>query len=179
MKRAISGKHKWFIYGAIHSAGAPIIESITNEPLVIDPLLPALVMLEGEYTPVQIRTTGARAGKYEIKKGAKENLSNNFPLFRLTDFYLLKAEMEVRLGRNGDQWVNPIRQRPVCQPIMGQHYPTSTMSVDESFGSKDTDVRIRYAMENGKNRGGKKELRTAAAALSPSPNGLPMPTQIF
>ncbi len=105
-------KHKWFIYGPqFTSSGEPIIESVTNEPVVIDPLLPAFVMLEGEYTPEQIRTTGARAGKYEIKKGAKENLSNNFPLFRLTDFYLLKAELEVRLGRNGDQWVNPIRQR--------------------------------------------------------------------
>lgn len=105
-------KQKWFIYGPQYtSGGEPIIESITGEPLDIDPILPALVMQDGEYTPAQIRTTGARAGKYEIKSGAKENLSNNFPLFRLTDFYLLKAELEVRLGRNGDQWVNPIRQR--------------------------------------------------------------------
>lgn len=105
-------KQKWFIYGPQYtSAGEPIIESITGEPLDIDPILPALIMQDGEYTPSEIRTTGARAGKYEIKSGAKENLSNNFPLFRLTDFYLLKAELEVRLGRNGDQWVNPIRQR--------------------------------------------------------------------
>lgn len=105
-------KQKWFIYGPqFTSTGAEIIESITGEPLNINPILPALIMQDGEYTPAQIRTTGARAGKYEIKMGAKENLSNNFPLFRLTDFILLKAELEVRLGRSGDQWVNLIRNR--------------------------------------------------------------------
>lgn len=105
-------KQNWFIYGPQYtSAGAEIIESITGEPLVIDPYLPALFMEDGAFTPKQIRTTGARAGKYEIKMGAKENLSNNFPLFRLTDFYLMKAEVVIRQGGNGDQWINPIRQR--------------------------------------------------------------------
>jgi hypothetical protein len=55
--------------------------------------------------------TGARLGKYEIALGAKENLSNDFPLFRLTDFYLMKAEAEIRLGNNGDNYINPIRTR--------------------------------------------------------------------
>jgi hypothetical protein len=92
------------------AAGAVIIESITKEALNIDPNIPALVMATG-YTPKQIRTTGARVIKYEIKSGAKENLSNDFPLFRLTDFYLMKAETEIRQGRSGDQWINPIRTR--------------------------------------------------------------------
>jgi starch-binding outer membrane protein, SusD/RagB family len=105
-------KSAWFIYGPqFTSGGQPIIESITGEPLDISPYLPALFMQEGEYTPKQIRTTGARAGKYEIKMGAKENLSNNFPLFRLSDFYLMKAEVQIRLGGNGDQWIKPVRQR--------------------------------------------------------------------
>ncbi|MBU1010466.1 MAG: RagB/SusD family nutrient uptake outer membrane protein [Bacteroidetes bacterium] len=105
-------KDAWFIYGPQYTSGGEVIvESITGEPLDIDPYLPALFMAEGEFTPKQIRTTGARVGKYEIKLGAKENLSNNFPLFRLTDFYLMKAETEIRQGNNGDAWVNPIRER--------------------------------------------------------------------
>lgn len=92
------------------SAGAAIIESITKEALNIDPNIPALVMASG-FTPKQVRTTGARVIKYEIKSGAKENLSNDFPLFRLTDFYLMKAETEIRQGRSGDQWINLIRTR--------------------------------------------------------------------
>jgi len=98
--------------------GSEIIESITGEPLDIDPYLPALSMTDG-FTPKQIRTTGARIVKYEIKIGAKENLSNDFPLFRLSDFYLMKAECEIRLGRNGDEWVNPIRARAGVEPFSG------------------------------------------------------------
>ncbi|MCK5337990.1 MAG: RagB/SusD family nutrient uptake outer membrane protein, partial [Bacteroidales bacterium] len=57
------------------------------------------------------RTTGARIGKYEIAMGTKENLSNDLPLFRITDFYLMKAEVVIRQGGNGDEWINYIRQR--------------------------------------------------------------------
>jgi len=93
------------------SDGTQILDGLTGEPLDIDPHLPALHMTAADYTPTEYRTTGARVGKYEIAMGAKENLSNDFPLFRLTDFYLMKAECEIRLGGNGDQWINPIRSR--------------------------------------------------------------------
>ncbi|HRY97791.1 MAG TPA: RagB/SusD family nutrient uptake outer membrane protein [Bacteroidales bacterium] len=102
----------WNIYGPqFDTKGNQIIDGETFKPLVIDPHLPALYMQPPDFTPEQIRTTGARAGKYEIKKGAKENLSNDFPLFRISDFYLMKAETEIRQGRSGDEWINPIRQR--------------------------------------------------------------------
>jgi hypothetical protein len=112
-------KEAHFIYGPQYAAdGSEIIESVTGEPLDIDPYLPALSMGDG-YSPAEIRTTGARIGKYEIKMGAKENLSNDFPLFRLSDFYLMKAECEIRLGGNGDEWVNPIRLRANVEPFSG------------------------------------------------------------
>lgn len=105
-----------FIWGPQYSStGDPIIESVTGAPLNIDPYLPALSMTEG-YTPAEIRTSGARIVKYEIAMGAKENLSNDFPLFRLSDFYLMKAECQIRLGNNGDDWVNPIRTRANVEP---------------------------------------------------------------
>lgn len=104
-------KSAYFIYGPQYdSKGRPIIESVTRSPLVLNPVIPA-VLMGATYTPTEIRTSGARLKKYEIKKGAKENMSNNFVLFRLTDFYLVKAETEVRLGFNGDDWINPIRTR--------------------------------------------------------------------
>lgn len=100
------------LYGLQYSAAGPVIlDGETHQPLNIDPKVPALYMQPPDFTPTQIRTTGARIGKYEIKMGAKENLSNDFPLFRLTDFYLMKAEAQIRLGNNGDQWINPIRLR--------------------------------------------------------------------
>jgi hypothetical protein len=98
-------------YSSSANGGGVIIDGETHKSLNIDPYLPALYMQAADYTPTQIRTTGARVGKYEIKSGAKENLSNDFPLFRITDFYLIKAELKIRLGGNGDEWVNPIRSR--------------------------------------------------------------------
>ena len=51
--------------------------------------------------------------------GAKENLSNDFPLFRLTDFYLMKAEVEIRLNGDGsgDEWIAPIMERANIDPF--------------------------------------------------------------
>ncbi len=104
-------KKEWFLYGTQYdSKGQEIIESVTGEVLSLNPHIPALRM-DASYTPEEIRCSGARIAKYEIKMGAKENLSNDFPLFRLTDFYLMKAEVEIRQGRSGDTWVNPIRER--------------------------------------------------------------------
>ena len=105
-------KEGYHIYGLQYaSTGAVILDGETFQPLDIDPHLPALRMEAPSFTPTQIRTTGARVGKYEIKMGAKENLSNKFPLFRITDFYLIKAELRIRQGGSGDEWINPIRTR--------------------------------------------------------------------
>jgi hypothetical protein len=113
-------KDGYHIYGQQYDVnGKPINDGETHQPLNIDPRLPALYMQAPDYTPTQIRTTGARVGKYEIKIGAKENLSNDFPLFRITDFYLMKAELMVRLGQNGDEWINPIRTRAGVAPFAG------------------------------------------------------------
>ncbi|MCX6306575.1 MAG: RagB/SusD family nutrient uptake outer membrane protein [Bacteroidetes bacterium] len=108
------------IYGLQYDVyGNVIQDGITHLPLDIDPYLPALNMQSPQYTMAQIRTTGARVMKYEIKLGAKENLSNDFPIFRLTDFYLMKAEAMIRLGASGDSWINPVRTRAGVSPYTG------------------------------------------------------------
>ena len=105
-------KEGYNIYGLQYASnGSVILDGTTHEPLDIDPYLPALSMSAGTHTATEIRTTGARIGKYEIAMGAKENLSNDLPLFRLTDFWLMKAEVVIRQGGNGDEWINDIRQR--------------------------------------------------------------------
>lgn len=110
----------YHIFGPQYASdGTVILDGETKQPLDIDPHLPDIYMDAANFTPTQIRTTGARVGKYEIKMGAKENLSNDFPLFRITDFYLIKAELMIRLGGNGDEWVNPIRTRAGVDPWTG------------------------------------------------------------
>lgn len=107
-------KEAYFIYGSQYDInGNVILDGVTHQALNIDPHLPALYMTAADYTPAEIRTTGARVGKYEIAIGAKQNLSNDFPLFRISDFYLMKAETQIRLfgDGSGDEWINPIRTR--------------------------------------------------------------------
>jgi len=107
-------KDAYFIYGPQYDMnGKQIIDGATKKPLNINPHLPGLYMTAANFTVDEYRNTGARVEKYEIAMGAKENLSNDFPLFRISDFYLMKAETQIRLGSagDGDFWINEIRSR--------------------------------------------------------------------
>lgn len=100
-----------FIVGQQYdSKGQPLFDETANVPLVLNPVLPALI-IDGSYSLEQIRNSGARVGKYEIKKGALESLSNDFPLFRFADVLLMKAEAMIRQGKNGDSYYNMVRNR--------------------------------------------------------------------
>jgi len=100
-----------FLVGAqFTSAGEALFDETAGAPLVLNPHIPALLM-DGSYSFEEIRMSGARVIKFEIKKGADENLSNDFPIFRYADVLLMKAEAMIRQGENGDQYVNEIRRR--------------------------------------------------------------------
>ncbi len=108
-------KNAFFIYGKQFTPeGKQIEDGTTKTPLDINPFIPAL-NLDATYTPIQVRMSGARIGKYEIKMGAKENLSNDFVLYRITDIYLMKAEAQLRQGKAIDSEtvtaLNKIRTR--------------------------------------------------------------------
>lgn len=91
--------------------GQPIIDQGAGGiPLVFNPVIPSLIMGEGN-TPDEIRNSGARVVKFEIKRGAKDNLSNDFPIYRYADVLLMKAEALIRQGQNGDEYVNLVRNR--------------------------------------------------------------------
>lgn len=101
-----------FLYGPqFTSTGEVINDGVANAPLVIDPYIPALEMTVAQHTAAEIRMSGARVAKFEIKKGAKDNLSNAFPVFRYADVLLMKAEAMIRQGMNGDEYVNMVRTR--------------------------------------------------------------------
>lgn len=113
-------KTAFLIYGPqFDISGKAITDGTTQTPLVINPEIPALNM-DATYTPEQIRMSGARLGKYEIKKGAKENLSNDFVIFRITDIYLMKAEAQLRQSKAIDAGtltaINQIRTRAGLTP---------------------------------------------------------------
>jgi hypothetical protein len=104
-------KKEGFLIGQQYSsAGEALFDETADAPLVINPHIPAVVM-DGSYSFEEIRMSGARVIKFEIKKGADENLSNDFPIFRYADILLMKAEAVIRQGGNGDEYVNEIRRR--------------------------------------------------------------------
>jgi len=92
-------------------AGSKIYDvAAGNLPLIFNPHIPALVM-DASYSPAEIRMSGARVVKFEIKKGAKADLSNDYPIFRYADIILMKAEAMIRQGKDGDALVNQVRER--------------------------------------------------------------------
>ncbi|MBN1132257.1 MAG: RagB/SusD family nutrient uptake outer membrane protein [Bacteroidales bacterium] len=114
-------KEGYFLAGQQYTSdGKEIIDAIAKEKLLFTKHIPALRM-DASFTPAEIRMSGVRMVKYEVAKGAIENLSNDFVLFRLADIYLMKAETEIRLNGAGagDEWIDPIRERANVLPIDG------------------------------------------------------------
>ncbi|MDN5292069.1 MAG: starch-binding outer membrane protein SusD/RagB family [Anaerophaga sp.] len=130
-------RNEFMIYGAQYTAsGEPLIdvenpgwstdfehydELEDDQQVYILRELPALWMTLDEHGYHAVKYGGARAGKFEIANGAKENLSNDFPVFRITDAYLMKAETEIRRNGvgEGDEWIRPIRERAEVEPFDG------------------------------------------------------------
>lgn len=68
----------------------------------------------GGIYPNGTREAGARLGKFSMKQFGRDNMSNDYPIIRLGDMYLVRAEANARLNNN---WslalddVNIIRRR--------------------------------------------------------------------
>jgi hypothetical protein len=93
-------KDGYFLVGQQYTtSGDPILDQGAGGlPLVFNPVIPALVMGAGN-TPEEIRMSGARVSKFEIRQGAKDNLSNDFPIFRYADVLLMMAEAQLRQSK--------------------------------------------------------------------------------
>ncbi|MDD4142411.1 MAG: RagB/SusD family nutrient uptake outer membrane protein [Bacteroidales bacterium] len=113
-------KQDWFLMGQqyYYNSTDLVYDALTGSPLIFTKNIPALY-LDASYNRDIIRSSGARPRKYEIKAGAKENLSNDFVIFRITDFYLMRAEAKIRQGKNGDEEINMVRNRAGVNNISG------------------------------------------------------------
>jgi len=105
-------KDAWFLHGPqVTLDGAPLMDGTTGEQVNFVNHIPALIMSAGTHGDHVLRNAGVRANKFEVIRGAGQNLSNQFPIFRFADILLIKAEARVRQGLNGDNYVNMVRQR--------------------------------------------------------------------
>lgn len=127
-------RKSYFIVGQQYdAAGQKLIDpGAANALLIIDPHI-AKLQLDASNTLKEIRMSGARVKKFEIKLGAKDNLSNDFPIFRYADILLMKAESMVRQGKNGDDYVNMIRDKAGVTPF-------SNVTLDELLAERGREM---------------------------------------
>ncbi len=78
-------------------------------------LTPAINMLE----PKCLRQAGARVAKYPFIVGSDRYTSNDMPIFRLGEIYLMKAELRLRKGDAAGalEYVNRLRNRAGAAPL--------------------------------------------------------------
>ncbi|WP_268034277.1 RagB/SusD family nutrient uptake outer membrane protein [Algoriphagus sp. PAP.12] len=83
-----------------------------GEPLTLTPEI-------NELAPNAIRQAGVRVAKFEYAIGAGSNLSNDYPLIRLSDIYLIKAEAAFRQGKTSEalEPFNMVRERAGLDPL--------------------------------------------------------------
>lgn len=94
----------YFLYGLQYDyLGAPIIDAksglqVNFDPNIKIPEMTTEKMQKEGIDNFHMTHDGARVKKYEIYSGAKQNLTVNFPVFRLADVVFMKAEAELRLN---------------------------------------------------------------------------------
>lgn len=87
-------------------------------PLQYEPMKPKVYMEASD--GLFVKTAGARMAKYAFDPNAQEagvQHGNDCVIFRYADALLMKAEAKIRLGQNGDDEVNQVRNRVGAQPL--------------------------------------------------------------
>ena len=108
-----------FLVGPQFSADGDRLSDVSAE--ANDPDGPPLTFTPeiNQLAPNALRQSGARIGKFEFAPGAGQELSNDYPLLRLGDIILIKAEAAFRQGNTSvalDQ-INLIRTRAEMPPF--------------------------------------------------------------
>ncbi len=102
---------------------------------VIDVDLDSIKAAEGYQT-----FKGARFKKFEVERGIGHHANNDFPLFRLADIYLMKAEAIMRKNdgnatQEAVDLVNLVRNRAGAIP-----YTTATLTMDELLAERGREL---------------------------------------
>ena len=105
----------YFLYGPQKtSTGSALMDLETSNVWDFSPAIPALSISESlGFTKSQIRHSGVRVQKYEIAAGTGQALANDLVFFRLTDAYLMLAEIYANQSNatKVKEYLDPIRTR--------------------------------------------------------------------
>ncbi|MDR0688541.1 MAG: RagB/SusD family nutrient uptake outer membrane protein [Prevotellaceae bacterium] len=128
-------KAQWFV-GPItdKSTGDTInfIKGSVNKKAIIVPTISATVDATEENT-----FEGARFVKFEIEPGIGHHANSDFPIYRLADIYLMKAEALLRLGNSGEAVIaaNEVRKRTGLTD-----YTTATLTLTELLAERGREL---------------------------------------
>lgn len=108
-----------FIEGPQFAADGTRLNDISAEPNDPDGQPLTFTPKINQLGPNAFRQAGVRVGKYEFATGAASSLNNDYPLIRLGDIILIKAEAAFRQGKTAAALtgVNQIRSRAGLEPL--------------------------------------------------------------
>ncbi len=104
-------KQASFIVGdQLDFGGSAVLDYASDDGNLVLSYTPSI----NELTPNSLREAGARPGKFSFKQFGRPDMSNDFPVLRLGDVYLMRAEA---MARDAGDWsmalpdVNVVRER--------------------------------------------------------------------
>ncbi len=104
-------KEASFIVGEqLDFGGSAILDYASDDGELVLNYTPAI----NELTPNSLREAGARPGKFSFKQFGRPDMDNDFPIIRLGDVYLMRAEALARMSGNWNDAlpdVNVVRAR--------------------------------------------------------------------
>ncbi len=137
-----------------------------GQPLTFTPKI-------NQLAPNAFRQAGVRVGKFEFATGAGSSLSNDYPLFRLGDIILVKAEAAFRQGKTALALtsINQVRTRAGLAPL-------AAVTLDDLFKERGFEMFAEASRRTDQIRFGKwNQPWWEKAASQPFRNLFPIPLQ--
>ena len=147
-------KDAYFLYGPQKTFdGAPLLDVETNDVWNFTPALPSLIISESTgATKSQVRHSGVRVQKYEIAVGAGQSLANDYVFFRLTDAYLMLAEIYANQNNAAKvkEYIDPIRLRAgvAALPVYDLAAVKTERELEMFYEATRRQDMIRWAIYN-------------------------------
>ena len=132
-------KQQWFVGPYLKSSGDTLKYDIDATHKGVPAIIRSYISATND--PTKMNTfDGARFHKFEIEKGIGHHANNDFPIYRLADVYLMKAECLMRLNggtatQDAVDAVNEIRHRT---GLGG--YTTATLTLNELLAERGREL---------------------------------------
>ncbi len=127
-----------------------------------------------ELEPNASRKGGARMGKFSFRQGQQDNMDNDYPIIRLGDMYLVRAEADARAAGNWNMAlsdVNTIRARAGVSALM-------SLTADEFLAERGREMFMEVTRRQDLIRFGKfNDAWWQKSVSDPTRNVFPIPQE--